>query len=186
MGKSEYQKLSESKKKAKELLFSKSWPQEKSTKPLVVVIEPTNQQAKKVMMQTLEGFLVLPANFIVVSASEPEDPVKNPNGKISWVSPEDGRNMPKINNYLHCADMAVVFEEHQKDLENIFHNGTVIIGNEKSPLLQNYNPNEETGNSFTYDSINCWAVFMAVVRALETFKFPYDWGHIVRGLAKNI
>ena len=36
------------------------------------------------------------------------------------------------------------------------------------------------GNGFVYDNENVWGIFAGVVRALETFKFPYDWKHIVR------
>lgn len=64
--------------------------------------------------------------------------------------------------------------------------GVVIVGNEKSPLLQNYHPNNETGNSFTYSSDNAWDIFMALVRAVETYKFPYDWDNIIRGIVTKI
>jgi glycogen synthase len=62
--------------------------------------------------------------------------------------------------------------------------GIVIVAEDKSPLLENYRPNEETGNSFLFKKRDLWSVFAAIVRALETHKFPYDWGHIIRQICK--
>ncbi len=133
----------------------------------------------------LQGCLVLPCHVIVVSDKEPADAVKHPSGKITWVNPENGRNQPKIEQFLLAADMAVVFEEHYNEIEDMMKKGTVIIGREKSPYLQNYHPNEETGNSFTYAEFSPWDVFTALVRAHETYRFPYDWQNIIRGIVKT-
>jgi len=68
--------------------------------------------------------------------------------------------------------MAVVFDEKQTTLHALLKKGVVPIGHEKSPLLAEYHPNEETGNSFTFNETNPWAVFAAIVRACETYRFP--------------
>ena len=183
MGKTEYQKILEAKKKAKSTLSTKSWAGSRGTEPLVIIF--AHQKDEKLLFQLLEGCLILPGHFIVVCDSEPGDHLKKPTGKITFVNPEDGRNKPKIEEYLLAADMCVMFDEQMRDLEDVMKKGTVVIGHEKSPFLQNYHPNEETGNSFTFESKNPWTVFMAMVRAHETFRFPYDWGNIVRGILKT-
>lgn len=183
MGKAEYQKILDSKKKAKAELTAKSWSGSKGSEPLVVIF--AHQKDEKLLFELLEGCLILPGHFIVVCDSEPGDTLKKPAGKITFVNPEDGRNQPKIENYLLAADMCVVFDEQMKNLEYVMKKGAVVIGHEKSPFLANYHPNEETGNSFTFDSKNPWSVFMALVRAHETYRFPYDWGNIVRGMLKT-
>jgi hypothetical protein len=182
MGKSEYQKIFDAKKKAKENLYKKCWPEDPSSKSLVIIFAP--EKNEDVLFQILHGCFVLPCNLIIVSEKEPPDSIKHPAGKITWVHPENGRNQPKIDEYLMAADMAVVFEEHLSDLRNIMNKGAIVIGHEKSPLLQDYHPNEETGNSFTYSASNPWAIFMALVRAHETFRFPYDWQNIMRSVLK--
>jgi hypothetical protein len=182
MGKSEYQKVFDAKKKSKELLYKKCWPRDLLSKPLVVVFAPEKNEA--ILFQLLEGCFVLNCNLIVISEKEPPDALKHPSGKMTWFNPENGRNQPVINEFLDAADMAVVFEEHKNEMHELFKKGVVLIGNEKSPFLQNYHPNEETGNSFTYDSLNPWSIFMALVRAQETFRFPYDWQNIIRGILK--
>ena len=183
MGKSEYQKIIEAKRKAKEQLYKLCWPKAKISKPLVMVFAP--RDGEDLVFQLLQGCLVLPCNVIVVSEKEPADAIRHPAGKITWINPEDGRNQPVIEQYLTAADMAVVFEEHLEEIENIMIKGTVIIGWEKSPYLQNYHPNEETGNSFTYAVPGPWDIFSALVRATETYRFPYDWQNIIRGIAKS-
>jgi hypothetical protein len=38
-----------------------------------------------------------------------------------------------------------------------------------------YNPVKEFGNAFIYKQDNPWHMLQAVIRAAETYKFPYDW-----------
>ena len=185
MAKTDFPKFKKQKEEAKEVLFKRCWPNEKSNIPLIVIFDSKESGIHEVLHKLMEGLLVLPIKVIAVSGVEKPDLIKHPTGKISWVSRENGRNNPEIEKYLLAADMAVLFEEHILEIENIMKKGTVIIANKKSPLLQNYHPNNETGNSFTFDSNNPWEIFMALVRALETFKFPYDWDNIVRGLVKH-
>lgn len=78
---------------------------------------------------------------------------------------------------LEAADMALAFPFN--DVEEMLINGVIPVS-VKRQEVQNYNPNEETGNSFIYEQSDPWHLFAALVRARETFKFPYDWKHIVR------
>ena len=34
---------------------------------------------------------------------------------------------------------------------------------------------QEDGNAFTYDQLTHWHCFAAAVRAIETYRFPYDF-----------
>ena len=52
--------------------------------------------------------------------------------------------------------------------------------------LRNYDPNQESGEIFEYDKATVWHCFAAVVRALETYRFPFDWKTIQKhGLEKK-
>ena len=42
-------------------------------------------------------------------------------------------------------------------------------------IVEDYNPNQETGTGFVYRKDNMWLGFGAIVRAQENFRFPYDW-----------
>lgn len=78
---------------------------------------------------------------------------------------------------LEAADMALIFEF--TDVEEILLNGVIPISSLR-PEVSDYNPNRETGNGFIFKKESPWAIFAALVRARETFKFPYDWKHIIR------
>ncbi len=45
----------------------------------------------------------------------------------------------------------------------------------------NYDPVMESGTSFLFTSGSVWSMHAAVVRALETYRLPYDW----RGIQRN-
>jgi hypothetical protein len=78
---------------------------------------------------------------------------------------------------LEASDMALVFKF--SDVEEMLLNGVIPISSLR-PEVSDYNPNRETGNGFVFKKESPWAIFAALVRARETFKFPYDWKHIIR------
>lgn len=45
-------------------------------------------------------------------------------------------------------------------------------------FAENYNPNMEKGNAFVYIKDSPWSLFATLIRALESFRFPYDWKNI--------
>lgn len=182
MGRNDLQKLLAQKKKIKEQLFAAYWPTLKTSIPLLIILTANKAFPRKVLFEFLEGLLVLDIVIIVVGDKEMPDFLQHPQGKISFVSSEDGRNAPKIEFFLNGADMALIFDEKKAILQTLFKRGVVPIGLEKSPLLANYRPHEETGNSFTFKAMNPWDIFATIVRALETYHFPYDWEHILRGM----
>lgn len=185
MGRSDLQKLLDQKKTAKKHLFDECWPgADLKTSPLVVIFMTDEKANRELVFQLLEGLFVLPLHVVVVSEDEPGENVKHPSGKIIWVNPESGRNAPKVDHLLMAADLAVIFDEKQATIHTLFDKGVVPVGHAKSPHLSNYHPNEETGNSFTYTEKGPWGVFAALVRACETYHFPYDWQHIIRGILK--
>jgi len=46
------------------------------------------------------------------------------------------------------------------------------------PFAEDYNPNQERGNAFVYAKDSPWSLFATLIRAVENFKFPYDWKNI--------
>ncbi len=41
--------------------------------------------------------------------------------------------------------------------------------------MSDYNGAKEEGNAFIYKEKSPWSFFASLIRALENFKFPYDW-----------
>lgn len=48
--------------------------------------------------------------------------------------------------------------------------------------FEDFNPQNETGNAFTFEENNFWQFFTAIIRSYENFKFPYDWKNIQKNL----
>jgi len=85
---------------------------------------------------------------------------------------------------LKSANMMLILNEDKLLLKKAWANGVIPITNSFTSELINYNPNTEAGNSFTFENFNEWEIFAAIVRALETYKFPYDWKFIIRSCKK--
>lgn len=88
----------------------------------------------------------------------------------------------KKNNAFSGCDSVICFSE--KSVNQCFTSGIVPIASDFIPGVVNYNPNSETGNSFVFEkkdnTINPWQIFAATIRAIETYRFPFDWKWIIR------
>ena len=83
------------------------------------------------------------------------------------------------------ADMIVFFSPNEEMLKKAWEQGVVPITDIFDSAIEDYNPNSEVGNAFIYKSKNAWAIYAAIIRAVETFKFPYDWKYIMRSCMKS-
>lgn len=147
-------------------------------KPLVGVFLDTKLTKKD--EETLKGLFDGVANLgleMVVVADTNLDFFKNNGVKIL---PYSRKNRKLL---LEASDMALSFSFN--DVHEMFLYGIVPVTGER-PEVKNYDPTHETGNSFVYNKENTWSVFAALVRALETYKFPYDWKSIVRSAIDSI
>lgn len=45
-------------------------------------------------------------------------------------------------------------------------------------FVEDYNPNQESGNAFVYIKDSPWNLFASFIRAVENCRFPYDWKNI--------
>ncbi len=61
-----------------------------------------------------------------------------------------------------------------------FRYGLVPVVHNDQSLVRDYDPISEEGNAFTYTEYSVWAIFAALVRALETHRLSYDWQRIER------
>ena len=87
---------------------------------------------------------------------------------------------------MQASDIMVALPSN--DLEEMLMNGVIPISHEH-PLIDDYDPNSEMGNGFVYgeaDEVDHWKMFAALVRALETYKFPYDWKNIMEAVPAEV
>ncbi len=96
------------------------------------------------------------------------------------ILPNTDEGMAKM---LSAADMALFLATPEKGddtLKECLACGVLPIAPAGSPLLENYDPVQESGTAFIYEDQSQWHVFAAFIRALETFKLPFDWRTIQR------
>jgi glycogen synthase len=171
---SHLEKIIKQKKSSKDKLIKNFKLPGKGKKPVIGIIldsEPTKTQ-QKLLNNVLEAANELPCTVILLADADYKMPKKSRAFLLSY-----GRDMRK--QLIEAADMAICFNFN--DVEEMFLHGTVPIVSDKTfEGGKNYNPNKETGNCFTFTNENHWQIFAALIRALETYKFPYDWKHIVR------
>ena len=196
--------LREGKKAAKQELFGeikeKGQEQTDLKTPFILIFATTLNGEKELIPREelfglLKGCLAVKAKVMVIDSQQPSD-INNlgelgekHEGHVIWYNPDTdnsgkGREEKEIDRLLLAADMAIVFSEQMDLIKLLLSYGVILIAGEKSPFLENYKPNEETGNAFLFKKLNSWSVYASLVRALETFKFPYDWGNIVRKVYK--
>lgn len=92
-----------------------------------------------------------------------------------------GNDDKNIAAMLEASDMAL-FLTDPSDLPELglaLKAGAVPVS-VKTNALENYDPNAEHGEAFLFAKENPWHCFAAMVRALETFRFPFDWKTIQR------
>lgn len=160
------------KKTAKKNLCDKLSLQHKM--PLIgfVIDRELSTDDEKLIEKVLEGTMSLDVE-IAVLADTNFDTFSFPHIHYIPYSEKNRKNL------LEAADMMVALPHN--DIEEWLINGVIPIADLRNGIMD-YDPNRETGNSFVYGSFNNatpWNIFAALVRALETFKFPYDWKHIV-------
>lgn len=83
---------------------------------------------------------------------------------------------------MYAAADAAVFTSNPAGTEELNHAlqyGTVPICPPCNEV-ENYNPIQESGCAFVYTGESIWHLFAAVVRAKETYVFPYDYRTVQR------
>lgn len=81
-------------------------------------------------------------------------------------------------NLFSGCDMVVCFSDQAVKKSLASH--IVPVAFAECRGVTNYHPNRETGNSFTFEKKDPWHIFAAVIRGMETYRFPFDWACLVR------
>ena len=85
-----------------------------------------------------------------------------------------------INKLYAAADISLFLVDNkhtQEERECMMKFGVVPLSI-PAEALENYNAQEESGNSFIISQNNVWGIFEALVRAKENYKFAYDWKNL--------
>ena len=82
---------------------------------------------------------------------------------------------------LEEADIWVYLSDKlPKDFSLVVKNHIVPVMSEAAnPKARNYDPVNESGNSFLFPKSEAWHIYGSVVRAIENFSFSHDWQNLV-------
>lgn len=159
------------------------WPAEPKRALVCIPAGVSEQLGGKLLEEVLPGLLELPVQVLILgkgSASYGKmltDLAKEHSHRIAIV-PNDEKAIRKM---YAASDMALFLSNPaaMSELSHALAYGAVPLAPSVSKLAD-YNPNQESGEAFTYEKMTAWHAFAAVVRALETYKFPFDWRTIQR------
>ncbi len=173
------QKILETKGEAKSALQEElGWPEESKIPLLCLPAGMTDQLGGKLLQELIPGLLTLPVQMVILGKGSAAygtlftKLAKDYPHRFAIVSNE--KNMEQA---MYAASDIALFLNCPKDMTEIsdcLAHGVVPVAPENGEL-KNYDPNQENGTGFLFDGDTVWHVHAALVRALETFRFPYDW-----------
>ena len=159
------------------------WPEESRQ---IVLCLPAGIMEKTdgiLFEKLLPGLLTLPVNIVIRGKGLQEygtfcSTVAEEHSHKIAIIPNTQESLKKM---YASADMALFSAKAstRTELRMCIRSGVIPIAPEEN-ALKNYDPNQEKGFAFLYTEQNPWSCFAAIIRALETYRFPFDWRTIQR------
>lgn len=154
------------------------WPSEKKRPMICLPAGMNDALGIDVFKNLLPGLLSLDIEILVVGKGSQEagalftELSKEHSHRLHIVKDTEDE---KAKMYA-AADMALFLTDPTKmdELENCLKFGVVPVSPE-CKALKTYNPVQESGNAFIAEGESHWHIFTALVRAVETYRFPFDW-----------
>lgn len=154
------------------------WPAEPKRALMCIPAGVSEQLGGKLLEELLPGLMELPVQVLILGKGSASYgtmltslAAQHPD-RIAII-PNDDKAIRKM---YAASDMALFLcnPATMIELSHALAYGAVPLA-PSSGKLADYNPNQESGEAFTYDKMTVWHAFGAVVRALETYRFPFDW-----------
>ncbi len=151
--------------------------------PLICVTFPLTDQNNLDMIQDImNGILEQPVEIVLTSIGTEKyqkyftDLAEENKTKFAITdSAEDEKRK------IYAAADIILIPAHSKECleeEEIAMRYGVVPITPPQDFTEDYNPNLERGNSFVYLTDSPWSLFATLIRAIESFRFPYDWKNI--------
>ncbi len=165
------------------------WPAEAKRPVICLPAGMSEKLGGKLLEAVLPGLMSLDVQILVIGKGSAEygslftELSQNHAHRIA-ILPSDEVSMRK----MYAASDAVLFCSDPSglpELEEALSYGVVPIAPE-TKTLKNYNAIQEAGNAFLYKKETVWDCFGALVRAVETHKFPFDWRTIQKNSMESV
>ncbi len=154
------------------------WPEEAKLPIVCLPAGLTDALGGKLFVDLIEGMLSVNIELLILGKGSEEY------GKLSTKLAKDYEHRihivsakeEEIRKMYAASDMALFLSDPSSmpELKHCLAYGVVPIAL-TNDALENYNAIQERGNSFLFEQATVWHAFAAIVRALETYKFPFDW-----------
>ncbi|MBI3332190.1 hypothetical protein HYZ99_04530 [Candidatus Peregrinibacteria bacterium] len=159
------------------------WPAEPKRPLLCLPAGMTDELGGDLLEEILPGLLTLPVELLILGKGPASygalftKLAKENRHRVAIIPAEEDA----IRKMYAAADMALFFTDPKamKELVHCLRYGVVPVA-PASSVLENYDPIQESGTAFTYEKPTTWHCFTAIVRAMETHRFPFDWRTIQR------
>lgn len=151
--------------------------------PLLCISYPlTDKNNVGLIQDVMNGILEQPAELILTGIGTEKfqtyfTALAEKNPKRIAIVPESPETKRKI---YAASDIVLLPSDSPECLEearNAMAYGVIPV---TPPLnfVTDYDPVQEKGNAFHYPKNSAWGFFAALIRAIENFRFPYDWKNI--------
>lgn len=171
-GKRTLNKRKENRKHLVEMLHIEN---KKAQKPIVLILLSlfVNEQDREFLEQMLEAMRFLDIHVLVLGKkSECEEILLS-----LFIQREPTEKL--VHEALGGADMVLLPPSCPTSfVRSVLQYGLTPVAFFEQADLIDYDPVFEKGNSFLYNYLSPWSAYAAMVRALETYRLPYDWQRI--------
>jgi len=157
-------------------------PYEKRIPLLCITYPLTEKNNIEIIKDVMNGILEQPVQIILMGIGTQkyqdyftELAEKNP--KQISIIPDNNENKRKVYAASNMILIPADSNECLKEAQNAMQYGVIPIISEQD-FVEDYNAIQESGNAFVYKKDSPWSFFATTIRALENFKFPYDWKNI--------
>ncbi|MCT4591978.1 MAG: hypothetical protein N4A36_01145 [Candidatus Gracilibacteria bacterium] len=180
------------KKKLNKEAFQKEFGLNHDIKTLLISIsvELTSKNGFDILEELLKGISSIGVQIAIRGIGTEKfqkiilDFAENHHGKIAILEDTE-ENLRKI--YASC-DSTMFFssnEDVETEIKNSLAYACIPIAPKQVGFLEDYNPNQESGNSFLFKEGDVWSAYAAIVRVNENYRFPYDWKTICKNTLEN-
>lgn len=151
--------------------------------PLLCITYPlTEKNNIEIIKDVMNGVLEQPVQIVLmgIGTQKYQDyftELAEKNHKQIAIVPDNDENKRKVYAASNIILIPADSTECMKEANNAMQYGVIPIISEQD-FVENYSAIQESGNAFVYSKDSPWSFFATLVRALENFKFPYDWKNI--------
>jgi len=168
-------------KKQRKEQIQKKWGLTVDAQIPMVLVSAVDDDIERILEEILDGIAAIGIQLVVVDVVNGED--DDVCSKWKGKHPESIKCISAQETDSDVFDIAIMREVKDDDLEKLKRYSIVPVA--EKGKVSSFNPVEEKGNGFLFDS-NPWSLFASLVRAAETYRFPYDWKNIVKAVQKTV